>query len=95
MLTETELQTLIDALEITDKNAVTWRLETTSITRALYSDGQDARLIDFQIVRAGEEMRGRVRLGSDRSERELRDLLSGVALAIVNGELPPETIEYI
>ena len=95
MLTQTELQALIDAIEITDKKGVAWRLETGSITRSLYSEGQYARLIDFQIVRAGEEMSGRVRLGSDRSQRELRDLLSGVALAIVHGELPPEAIEYI
>jgi hypothetical protein len=95
MLTETELQALIDAIEITDKNGVRWHLETSSITRSLYSDDQPARLIDFQILRAGEEMSGRVRLGSDRSARELRDLLSGVARAIVNGELPPEAIEFI
>ena len=95
MLTEAELQELIDAIEITDKDGLTWCLETRSITRSIYSDRPDARLIDFQIVRAGSEMTGRVRLSGDRSPRELRDMLAGVAQNIVNGDLPPDAIEYL
>ena len=93
MLTETELQGLIDANDRQKRSDVA--LETGSITSSLYSDRQDARLIDFKIVRAGEEMSGRVRLSSDRSERELRDLLSGVAQSIVNGQHDPEAIGYL